>query len=500
MGWHDPWLWGTLLESGRRARRQFTDGPARASDPADETVHGRRRPVGEALASRREVARIAVPVSLEAVFQMLFGLVDQVIVGTLGAVAIAAVGLTNGVTFIAILAYASLGAGSAILVSQAYGRHDRAGVAQLTAVALVLATAVAVLTSVPLVLFAAEFLRLVGAGAAVVGEGAVYLRVVALTLPLVVTGAVTSAVLRALGDARTPMVVTLAAVGLNTVLGVLLVFGAGPAPALGLLGAALATLAAQTARGVALTLLLYRRPEIGWAWPRGGGDLRSVAGRLMALTYPITLGELLWGLGTFLYTLLFTRLGTQALAASQIVIAVEAVFIVASSGLAAASVTLVGQALGAGRVREARRKADALLRLGVVTSVLFGCLLVGAGLLLEALYPSVAPQVLRTAFWGVVLNALFQPAKVLNMVLGGGVLSSGGDTRFVLLGDAASTYAVGLPLALLLGFGLGFGVWGVFAARVLEEVVKVAVFLARYRTPGWYAAARAAEVNPASAA
>lgn len=486
MGWHDPLLWAALLESGRRARRQFTDRPGQESNLVSGRVHEADDSMRMVSTTRREIARIAVPVSLEAVFQMLFGLVDQIIVGALGAVAIAAVGLANSVTFVA------------ILVAQAHGRRDERGVSRLTAVALVLATLLAVLTALPLVLFAGEFLRLIGAGPEVVEEARVYLGVVAAALPFVVIGAVMSAVSRAFGDARTPMIVTMAAVGLNTLLGVLLVFGAGPFPSLGLLGAALATLISQAARSLALIVLLYSRPGISWAWSRAQGDVRSVAAKLVALTYPITLTELLWGVSTFLYTLLFARLGTQTLAASQIVIAVESVFIVASSGLAAAAVTLIGQALGAGLLDEARHKAGVLLRLSVVTSITFGGLLVGAGLLLDTFYPTVAPQILTVAFWGVVLNAFFQPAKVLNMVLGGGVLSSGGDTRFVLLGDVVSAYAVGLPLALLLGFTLGFGVWGVFLARALEEVVKVALFLGRYRTARWYAEVRTADAAAAS--
>lgn len=82
--------------------------------------------------------------------------------------------------------------------------------------------------------------------------------------------------------------------------------------------------------------------------------------------------------------------------------------------------------------------------------------------------------------------AAIQPAKVLSSVLGNGVLSSGGDTRFVLLGNLAGTYAIGLPAAFGLGLLVPFGFFGVFAAKVLEELVKAACFSVRFLRARWY--------------
>ena len=98
-------------------------------------------------------------------------------------------------------------------------------------------------------------------------------------------------------------------------------------------------------------------------------------------------------------------------------------------------------------------------------------------------------DVLSLAFFGVLLMAATQPAKVLSSVLGNGVLASGSDTRFVLAGNLAGTYAMGLPAAV--GFGLlaSFGFFGVFAAKVLEEGVKATCFFLRFRGVRWYASA-----------
>jgi Na+-driven multidrug efflux pump len=82
--------------------------------------------------------------------------------------------------------------------------------------------------------------------------------------------------------------------------------------------------------------------------------------------------------------------------------------------------------------------------------------------------------------------ACVQPAKVLNSILGNGILPSGGDTKYILLGHVLGSYAMGVPAEILTGFFLHLSVWSVFGSRALEEVFKTIFFLMRYRTPAWY--------------
>jgi hypothetical protein len=84
--------------------------------------------------------------------------------------------------------------------------------------------------------------------------------------------------------------------------------------------------------------------------------------------------------------------------------------------------------------------------------------------------------------WGIIIVACVQPAKVLNSVLGNGILPSGGDTKYVFVGS----YGIGVPVVLLSAFILRLSVWGVFGSRALEEVLKTIFFLMRCRTPVWY--------------
>jgi len=420
------------------------------------------------------------------VFQMGLGFVDQIVIAQLGESSLAAVGLTNSLMFVTTLVLGGISAGTAILVARHQGRKDAEAVSR----AIGSAIQVAAIVTVPLALGAAvlpeQVLRALGATPEVAESGREFFRVIALTLPLSVASSVMVGALRSMGDARTPMVITFMVVGFNTLLNLVLVFGLGPIPALGAVGAAYATAAAQVLRLACLSWRLMSNGSAAiqlrhWLEPH-----RPMLAIFVKLSYPIALTQVLWAVGNLSYTLLGTRLGTTAMVATQMVNATEGLFIMFSSGLATAALTLVGQSLGKRALDEMKANARQVMTLGAASSISFGLGLAAVSLWLHRFYPVVSQGTLHLAIVGILLNAVFQPAKVLNMILGNGLLPAGGDTRFILLVDVVAVYMVGLPLALLLGFSMDLGLLGIFIARLAEEVVKLALLFARYRTSRWY--------------
>ena len=394
---------------------------------------------------------MALPVSLESVFQMSFNVVDQIIVGLLGATAVAAVGLSNSVAAIAILLCAAIGTGSGVLIAQAYGRKDMDDVSRTAAVGQTLAGIFGAITALPLFLFSKPLLILLGAHDDLAELANGYFKLFAASLPLMILSTVTSAAFRSLNDSKTPMAITIASVVLNTGLGFALVLGCGPIPKLGVAGAGLATLISQFLRCVVLIGALYRKKEVSWRWPIPSSKVNATSIKLIKLTFPIAIAEVLWGASSFIYALVFLRLGTSLLAASQIVMTIENIFIVAVAGLGPAAVAAVGQKLGAGSVPAAKQHANVVLKLGLVTSIILGVLFAGVSLFLPMLYPKIGGEVLRFAVGGILIVACFQPAKVLNGIFGNGLLATGGDTKYVLMANLAGTYGIGLPFAVFLG-------------------------------------------------
>jgi putative MATE family efflux protein len=419
-----------------------------------------------------------------------FNVIDQIIVGRLGADAVAAVGLSNSIASIALLLYASVGVGAGVLVARAFGGKDMGEVSRIAAAGQMLAGSLGLLTALLLAAFSQPLMRLVGADHKLADSAGVYFRLYAVSIVPMILSAVTSAVFRSLNATRTPLAITSAAVALNTVLGFVLVLGFGPIPSLGVAGAGLATFISQSVRCLTLIVVLYgSRKGVRWVWPLPGSKVVHTAARLIRLTGPIATSEVLWGMSTFVYAMVFIRLGVAALAASQIVLSLESIFIVASAGLGPGAVVVIGHALGVGSLETAKANAWLTVRFGVIAAFTLGLLFAASGLLLPALYPKVGQDVMHLAFCGILLMAGTQPAKVLNSLLGNGVLASGSDTRFVLVGNLLGTYAIGLPAAIGLGLVAPFGFYGVFGAKILEEVVKATCFFFRFRGAHWYAKA-----------
>jgi Na+-driven multidrug efflux pump len=123
---------------------------------------------------------------------------------------------------------------------------------------------------------------------------------------------------------------------------------------------------------------------------------------------------------------------------------------------------------------------------GVLAGLLFTPLIIGTSFFLPVIYPHVGKEVLAIAFWGLFVVSFVQPVKVLNSVLGNGILPSGGDTKFVLLGHLIGSYVVGLPAAVMLGIFTWLNVWGVYGSRAAEEIIKSVAFFLRFRTQAWY--------------
>jgi Na+-driven multidrug efflux pump len=135
-------------------------------------------------------------VSLESVFQIGFNLIDQVIVGRLGADAVAAVGLSNSIASIALLLYASAGVGAGVMVARAFGRKDLAELSRVAATGHALAGILGLLTALLVVAFSEPLLRLVGADQKLAGTADPYFRLYAISVAPMTLSAVTSAVFR----------------------------------------------------------------------------------------------------------------------------------------------------------------------------------------------------------------------------------------------------------------------------------------------------------------
>lgn len=410
----------------------------------------------------RTILSLAAPAVVENLLVTAVFFADAVLIGWLrDASALAAVGLGGTVMFIFNGLFQALAVGATALVARAWGRRDFALAERVATQALSLSVVFAGLVTAVMLPLAEGLLALLGAEAAVVTMGGLYLRLVLSTSLFSFPMMVANGIMRGAGDTRTPMWLTLVMNVWNVGAAVVLVFGLGPAPALGLAGAGWATASARALGGIlAMGALLFGRtvlrlrPAALLRWDR------ALAWRILRLALP-NLGEtVISRLGYMLFISIVTALGTVPLAAHQIAIRVESLSFMPGWGLSVAAATLVGQALGAGdeEMAELGLRRALLWAMGLMGALAIGFALLGR--VVVAAFGS-TPEVLDLAGVAVRIAAAEQPFLAVQMVLAGG-LRGAGDTRtpmwVTLFGVACLRVAVVYLFAIVLGWGLA-GVW-----------------------------------------
>lgn len=433
---------------------------------------------------RWQILRFALPASVEVVLHQLFGLVDQLFVASLGEASFVAAGLTGQVVSLAFVLVAALGTGAAIQLARYAGAQDAEGFSAAAARMLVVAGGVSALMAVGVALAAGPAMRALGAAPEVVERGVFFTRLIAWSLPFMALMELGNQVLRARGDARSPMVIGLGALAVNCVLNYVLIFGGWGLQPMGLAGAGVATVLARVLGfGLVCRLLFSHRHALRVRWKDVGRLELSGMRALVGLALPVAAGQALWLLGMMGYTRVYAELGTGALAAANVINQLEGLCIVFSLGFSMACLTLVGQELGRRDLAQARQVASECLRLALGGSLLTGVLLVGAGPVLGPLYPNLEEATRTLAATGLLISAVVLPVKVRNMVLAVGVLRGGGDVRFTM---ACETFMlVGIIGAWALGVPLGWGLMGVLVGRACEELLKLGAFSWRYASGRW---------------
>ena len=432
----------------------------------------------------KKVASIAIPVGLEFVLILGLGLVNQIVVGGLGETAVAAVGFANAINLVPMFALNAIGVAAGVVVARAYGSGHRSLVNTSISAALVLAAGLAFLVSIPFITFPHAILEFSGASATVIEEGSLYLALIIVALPAVTVGQVLGGVLRSVDHPKSPMVATIISVVVNTPLAIIFVFGWGPIPAFGVVGAGIATLVSHVVKAAILLFQTYGLFDIAdWDLPTGkqwGRILKPI----LTLAFPLALTSLAWTMGNFFYNVIVQQLGDGPLAAVQIVGSVAGVFVVSSLGLNSAITVLVGQSVGREDTTLGTQWIRYILRLGIGTSLFFGSLFALSSLTIPYLYPEIPDEVVGYAQIGILVSASMQPI-IVRMLLWAAVLPSGNDTNGIIIGDVAGPFLFGLPITILLGFFTPLGVVGAFIGRACEDTAKWIIFGWRSKRIDW---------------
>lgn len=433
----------------------------------------------------KKVLPIAVPITMQSVVMACMQLADQLMVGRLGEQAIAAIGSANKLYSILSVVLAGLATGVSIFAAQFQGKKDRYGISRTLGLGVAAGGLITLLFMLIVWIWAPGCIGFFTDDSGVIDTGSEFLRILAISfLPCMLT-MMFSAILRSTGHVKLPMFASISAVAVNVLLNYALIFGHWGMPELGANGAAAATVTARMLEfgAIAVFARRLRLPGLGRVSDLWGAS-RPLVARFVRTTYPILMTELLWVLGETVYAVIYGRMGTRELTAMTITYPVQALGIGILTGLASAASVLIGNRIGAGEEEEGLHDARHFVGLGIMTTLGLGVLIA----LFSPLYVSafhISKQAEHYAIGLLIVFSMFFWVKVSNMIIAGGILSSGGDSRFVFRMEATATWAVGVPLGLLAAFLMGLPVYWVYALISLEETVRLYFGFRRLQSRKW---------------
>ena len=429
--------------------------------------------------------KLAIPITVQYFISASLNLVDNIMVGRLGAIELAAVGLANQVYFLLLLFLLGISGGASIFAAQFWGKKDLPNIRRILGLSLMISVGASLFFFSISVFNSQAIMRLFSQDRFVIELGAEYLRITSFTYPMTAITACYAAVLRSIGEVKLPLRVNLIAILSNTFLNYLLIFGAFGLPKMGVAGAALATLFARLVETAVLLTIAYRhqygvasRPSELFRIPA------ALAKRFINTTGIVVAKDFIWAFGMVLYMAVYAKMGTAVVASLNIASTVRQLIFVLFNGIAGACLVMVGNRIGAGDEPKAFLYSKRFLIITFITGALMGGLTVLGSSLFLAPY-KISAAVTQQSQALLMMNALFLPLTVFNMVAIVGVLRSGGDIFFCLIMDLVAVYLIGLPLAILGQSVWNYPIEGVFALISLQEVFKMALCLKRFLSKRW---------------
>ena len=431
---------------------------------------------------RKEIVRLALPIALQQFMTALVGACDAIMLGKLSQDAMSAVSLATQVTFVFNLFMFAFMAGENMFVAQYYGKGDYTGISQVFSLVTKICGCIAVVFLAGTLFFPEQLMRILTNEETLIVLGSEYLRVIGISYVFSGIAQTFLAIMKNCGAVNMSTLINGVMVILNIALNAVFIFGLSGFPKMGIKGAALATVLATVVQflwSVGYVLCRIRAVKF---------SLRScekkLFGRFWQKAVPLLINNLAWGIGFSMYSVIMGHLGTDAVAANGIANISKNLVVCFCLGLGNAGSIIVGNRLGADRLKEAKEAGGTLTRTAIIAGIV-------SGLVLIALSPFITKMVdLTPTARGYLQKMLlicsyYIAGKSVNCMTIGGIFAAGGDSKFGMLCDSVTLWCITVPLGCICAFILKLPVMVVYFVLNLDEIIKQPVVYRHYKKYKW---------------
>jgi putative MATE family efflux protein len=433
----------------------------------------------------QKLLRIAFPIAAQEFVIMALNMVDIIMIGQKGEVAVASVALANQITFILLILLFGIGSSASVFTAQYWGKKDTTSIHKILGISLLIAIVSSALFFILSHRYPEQILGLYTIDRQVIALGSQYLKIACFGfIPVAITSTF-SASLRSTQNVRLPMVTSILALSLKTLLNYGLIFGHFGLPELGVLGAAVATIVSRLVECTIIVYFSYRlkTPIAGKLKELLSFD-RTYFLKYLKIGSPVIINELIWVLGITVYNMVYAHIGTESIAAYNIASSVEGLAFTMFIGLSHACAIIVGNQIGAEKYANAQADAKKSIQIAFGGALLFGVMEILMATPLLTLY-KISPTSHTLAFQLLMVSGVTLWMRGCNMTLFIGIIRSGGDTKFGLLTELGTIWMIGVPLALIGAFVFHLSAPLVYLLVATEEALKLIIGFNRFRSMKW---------------
>ena len=433
----------------------------------------------------KRVLYIALPVSFQTLLKMIVNFVDTVMIGKLGETAIAGVGLANKYFFVFILLIFGIESGTGVLASQYWGNNDIKNIRKVLGIGLLLSITGSIIFSSAAFIMPDKLMMIFTESDNAITIGAAYLGVVCISYPFTAATDIYVSTMRAIGEVKVPVISSIFAIIVNIILNYILIFGKFGMPVLGVVGAAVATVAARIFEFL-LTIIIIsiKKSPIICSITKLSPFSKELISQFGKTALPVIINEFFWGVGTTLFSVAYGRMGDAAIASITISTALQDLLVVSFQGIAIATVIILGNEMGANNLKKAKLYGSYSYVLTFLVGVFASILIMIFRIPFVSLY-KVSDNVIENVKLCLMVFAFFFPFKAIATVNIVGILRSGGDTLACLFLDLSAVWLIGVPMAFIGGLYFKFPIYTVYAMVLSSEVYKALVGYIRYKQGKW---------------
>lgn len=440
----------------------------------------------------RRLWTLSAPMILQNIITTSLGFADIFMVGLLGNAEMAAVTAANVPVFIIQVVIFGFQSGMAVLVSQYWGRGDADNINRCLGVALYAVTGFSTLLALVTFLFPVQVLSLITPNQELVDLAVRYIQIVGFSYIFNGISSIYAGIQRSTEYPKFGMLLFGVSMCVNTFLNFVLIFGRFGAPAMGITGAAVATLTSRVVEFVIAAAFAVRSRRLPLRWGCILRPGRAIVRSFLTYSTPVVCNEALWSLGTSMLTVIMGHMANSQdmLAAYALIGNIDKLSTVVCFGLAGSAAVIVGKEIGQGHSRERVYEVSWTLLLvsmlvgGAVMALLLTLLPVFFRPVLFPLF-QLSPGAAEAATYLAIVYAVFMPMRAFDITNITGVLRAGGDARVASLIDIGPLWLAAIPLMALTGLVLHAPTWVVCIAMQAENMLKCPIGLVRFRSRKW---------------